>query len=162
MKERILLGILLGGLGCSETEKEISNPTDGNQQVEEDQGEVEQDPQDTSVADDEVIPTDAPQITSVSGFFTTYQGVGDIVEIHISYVDAQDDLLDGILYLSYSTSGESNSYQIPIDGAQALLDDGEVIVLFTDVNTSLEYVFTVQLEDVAGNQSEQEDVTVSN
>ena len=162
MKRKFLILLAMFYGGCYDTEKDVLEPTAPATEVEEEQGQVESDPDDTSTQEEEVTPTDTPQITSAEGFFTTYQGVGDIIEIHIAYVDAQDDLLDGVLYLSYSTSGESNSYQIPIDGAQALLDDGEVIVLFTDVNTSQTYDFTVQLEDVAGNQSEQEDFTVSN
>ena len=35
---------------------------------------------------------DAPVITGVDAFFTEYEGQGDLIEVHVYYVDAQDDV----------------------------------------------------------------------
>ena len=147
-------------VGCTETDKD-----EESRNVDSDDSSVEQGPLEPEDSGQDEQPEelgDSPSITNLEGFFTYYQGIGDIIEIHVYYADQQDDLLNATLHLSYSTSGESNSYSIPIDGAQALLEPGEVVVMFTDVNTSQEYDFTLQLQDLAGNLSNEETLLVSN
>jgi hypothetical protein len=157
MRTGIFVAALL--FGCTETEKETA-ATDTGQDTDDEQGSL--DSADTAEDEDPVEELgDSPMITDVEGAFGYYQGIGDIIEIHIYYLDQQDDLFNATLYLSYSTSGESNSYTIPIDGAQALLEDGEVVVMFSDVSTSQTYDFTLQLEDLAGNLSNEETLQVS-
>jgi hypothetical protein len=98
---------------------------------------------------------DAPLISGVDAFFTEYEGQGDLIEVHIYYTDTQDDIEGGTLALSYSNSDTSGSDSISLDSenASANLEEGEVTVLFANVDTSQDYQFRVRLQDVAGNQS---------
>jgi hypothetical protein len=96
------------------------------------------------------VNTDAPVITNVSTFFNNYQGIGDVIEVHVNYEDEQDDLLNGFLVVSYS-GGEQD---IPIDNESAVLETGEVVALFDGVDIETEYTFVVSLKDASGNQSQ--------
>ena len=86
-------------------------------------------------------------------YFSTYQGSGDVIEIHAMYSDPQDDLLNGLAYVSYTSDAGSENFTIPIDGTNAFLEEGEVSIIFKDVDTNVSYDFTVSLEDLAGNRS---------
>ena len=98
---------------------------------------------------------DAPLISGVDAFFTEYEGQGDLIEVHVYYSDTQDDIEGGTLALSYSNSDTSGSDNISLDreNASSNLEEGEVSVLFANVDTSQDYQFRVRLQDLAGNQS---------
>ena len=97
----------------------------------------------------------SPEITGTSAFFNSDPTYGDIIELHVNYDDPQDDVEEGKLYIDYSSSEESNSITADIDGQDALLETGEVFVYFQGVNDTLEYTFSIILEDSSGNQSDQ-------
>ena len=105
---------------------------------------------DTGLAEDSGLNTDAPFITDVSIFFNSYQGIGDVIEVHIMYEDLQDDLLNGVAIVTYSGGGG----EIPIDNESAMLEEGEITILFDGVDTATDYSFTVALRDASGNESE--------
>ena len=98
---------------------------------------------------------DAPVITGVDAFFTEYEGQGDLIEVHVYYVDVQDDVEGGDMALSYSNDDTSGIDDISLDAsnASANLEEGEVTVLFSNVDTAQDYQFRVRLTDAAGNQS---------
>ena len=98
---------------------------------------------------------DAPLISGVDAFFTEYEGQGDLIEVHVYYEDAQDDVEGGSMALSYSNNDTSGMDDISLDAsnASANLEDGEVTVLFSNVDTAQDYQFRVRLTDTAGNQS---------
>ena len=98
---------------------------------------------------------DAPLIAGVDAFFTEYEGQGDLIEVHVYYSDAQDDVEGGSMALSYSNDDTSGTDEITLDAtnASANLEDGEVTVLFSNVDTAQDYQFRVRLTDAAGNQS---------
>ena len=98
---------------------------------------------------------DAPLISGADAFFSEYEGQGDIIEVHIYYSDSQDDIEGGTLALSYSNSETTGTDSISLDSsnASALLEEGEVTVLFANVDTSLDYQFRLRIKDAAGNQS---------
>ena len=98
---------------------------------------------------------DAPVITGVDAFFTEYEGQGDLIEVHVYYVDAQDDVEGGDMALSYSNDDTSGADDISLDAsnASANLEEGEVTILFSNVDTAQDYQFRVRLTDAAGNQS---------
>lgn len=97
------------------------------------------------------LNTDAPVITGLSTFFNSYQGIGDVIELHVNYEDPQDDLLNGVVLVTYAGAAE----EIPIDNTSAVLETGEITVLFDSVDTSSTYTFTVSLRDASGNESEE-------
>jgi hypothetical protein len=97
------------------------------------------------------LNTDAPVITGLSTFFNSYQGIGDVIELHVNYEDPQDDLLNGVVLVTYGGTAE----EIPIDNTSAVLETGEITVLFDSVDTSTTYTFTVSLRDASGNESEE-------
>ena len=105
---------------------------------------------DTGFAGDSGLNSDAPFITDLSIFFNSYQGIGDVIEVHIMYEDQQDDLLNGVAIVSYSGGGG----EIPIDNESAMLEEGEITILFDGVDTASDYSFTVALRDASGNESE--------
>ena len=98
---------------------------------------------------------DAPLISGVDAFFTEYEGQGDLIEVHVYYEDAQDDLEGGKMALSYSNEDTSGADDISLDAsnASANLEEGEVTVLFSNVDTAQDYQFRIRLTDAAGNQS---------
>lgn len=98
---------------------------------------------------------DAPLILGVDAFFTEYEGQGDLIEVHVYYEDAQDDVEGGSMALSYSNEDTSGTDDISLDAsnASANLEDGEVTVLFSNVDTAQDYQFRVRLTDAAGNKS---------
>lgn len=105
---------------------------------------------DTAAVNDTALNPDAPVITNVTTFFNSYQGIGDVIELHVNYEDEQDDLLNGFAVVSYSGGGG----EIPIDNESAMLEDGEITILFDGVDTASDYSFTVMLRDASGNESE--------
>ena len=104
---------------------------------------------------EEASNEDAPQISQIDAFFTEYEGLGDLIEVHIYYSDTQDDLEGGQMSISYSNGSDSGSDNIDLtqSNASALLEEGEVTLLFTDVDTATDYSFLIRLTDVEGNQS---------
>lgn len=98
---------------------------------------------------------DAPLISGVDAFFTEYEGQGDLIEVHVYYTDAQDDIEGGEMTLSYSNDDTSGTDTVSLDSenASANLEDGEVTVLFSNVDTAQDYQFRIRLQDLAGNQS---------
>ena len=52
---------------------------------------------------------DAPQISGVDAFFSDYEGIGDLIEVHVYYTDIQDDIEGGLMQLSYSNAETMNS-----------------------------------------------------
>ena len=121
-----------GSFGENSTE---SSDDDGEETIEENDGE-------------------SPEITGTNAFFNSDPTYGDIIELYINYDDPQDDVEEGKLYIDYSSSEESNSITASIDGQEALLETGEVFVYFQGVNDTIEYTFTIILEDSSGNQSD--------
>lgn len=113
-------------------------------------GQNDDDNSDSATVEDSGINSDAPVITGVSTFFNSYQGIGDVIELHVNYEDPQDDLLNGFVLVSYSGGTDD----IPIDNTSAVLETGEITVLFDSVDTSTSYTFTVALRDASGNESE--------
>lgn len=105
---------------------------------------------DTGNFEDTGLDSDAPVIVDVTTFFNNYQGIGDVIEVHIMYEDAQDDLLNGVAIVSYSGGGG----EIPIDNESAMLEEGEITILFDGVDTAADYTFTVALRDASGNESD--------
>ena len=98
---------------------------------------------------------DAPQISGVDAFFTEYEGQGDLIEVHVYYTDAQDDLEGGNMTLSYSNGETTGTDTVELEqsNASALLEDGEVTILFSNVDTSTDYQFRVRMQDAEGNYS---------
>ena len=98
---------------------------------------------------------DAPQISGVDAFFTEYEGQGDIIEVHVYYTDAQDDVEGGNMTLAYSNGETEGTESIDLEetNAAARLEDGEVTILFSNVDTSLDYQFRLRMRDSEGNQS---------
>ena len=98
---------------------------------------------------------DAPQISGVDAFFTEYEGQGDLIEVHVYYTDAQDDLEGGTMTLAYSNGDTSGSDTVELEesNASALLEAGEVTILFSNVDTSTDYQFRVRMQDSEGNYS---------
>ena len=98
---------------------------------------------------------DSPQISGMDAFFTEYEGIGDLIEVHVYYTDAQDDLEGGLMQLSYSNSEDSGSEMLDLtqDNASLMMEENELTMLFTNVNTNLDYDFRVRLVDSAGNYS---------
>lgn len=98
---------------------------------------------------------DAPQISGADAFFSQYEGQGDIIEVHIYYSDSQDDIEGGSLALSYSNSETTGTESISLESSNesVILEEGEVTVLFADVDTSLDYQFRLRIKDAADNQS---------
>ena len=112
---------------------------------------------DSGFAEDTALNTDAPVITNLTTFFNSYQGIGDVIEVHINYEDAQDDLLNGFAIVTYSGGGG----EIPIDNESAMLEDGEITILFDGVDTASDYSFAVALRDASGNESETVESTLA-
>ena len=104
---------------------------------------------------EEATNEDAPQISGADAFFTEYEGLGDLIEVHVYYADTQDDLEGGKMSVSYSNGVDSGSDNIDLtqSNASALLEDGEVTLLFTDVDTTTNYDFRIRLSDAEGNLS---------
>ena len=98
---------------------------------------------------------DAPQISGVDAFFTEYEGQGDLIEVHVYYSDAQDDLEGGTMTMAYSNGDVEGSDSISLDStnASANLEEGEVTILFSNVDTSTDYQFRIRMSDLEGNQS---------
>jgi|GEM_PF-2952587 len=98
---------------------------------------------------------DAPQISGADAFFSDYEGIGDLIEVHVYYTDEQDDLEGGMMTLSYSNADTTGSETIDLtsDNASAKLEEGEVTALFANVDTDLDYQFVIRLVDAAGNYS---------
>ena len=96
---------------------------------------------------------DSPLISGMDAFFN--QDLGDVIDIHIYYSDAQDDLEGGTLALSYSNADGSGSDSISLDSSDSalLFEEGELTVHFENVDTALDYKFRVRMEDASGNQS---------
>ncbi len=104
---------------------------------------------------------DAPQISGVDAFFSDYEGIGDLIEVHVYYTDIQDDIEGGLMQLSYSNAETSGSETIDLndENASAKLEENELTILFTNVDTSLDYQFRIRLIDAAGNYSNEFDAT---
>ena len=98
---------------------------------------------------------DAPLINGMDAFFTEYEGQGDLIEVHIYYSDDQDDIEGGEVDLSYSNDDVSGADSISLDSenASANLEEGEVTILFSNVDTAQDYQFRARLKDSSGNQS---------
>ena len=104
---------------------------------------------------------DSPQIAGVDAFFSDYEGIGDLIEVHVYYTDVQDDLEGGLMQLSYSNTETSGSETIDLndENASVKLEEDELTILFTNVDTSLDYQFRIRLIDAAGNYSNEFDAT---
>ena len=62
---------------------------------------------------------DAPQISGVDAFFTEYEGQGDIIEVHVYYTDAQDDVEGGNMTLAYSNGETEGTESIDLEETNA-------------------------------------------
>jgi len=107
---------------------------------------------DTGDLDDDIDPN-APFVSEAIAFFAEVTGVGDVIEVHLMYIDEQDDIMGGQVDVSYYSSTESESLRVDINGTDALVEEGEITFLFQDVDPSDTYTFDMKLTDAAGNQS---------
>ncbi|MEC7985825.1 MAG: hypothetical protein VX278_11725 [Myxococcota bacterium] len=106
---------------------------------------------DLAAADNE----DAPQISNMAAYFAELEGLGDVIEIHVFYEDAQDDLEGGTMSFAYSNGNESGLEELSLatTSSDAFLEDGEVTIYLQAVDTTLNYDFLVRLTDSSGNKS---------
>ena len=149
----ILSGMAMLSCVPSVTEKDTQDETS----VEVNDGEQGQlsDSGDSGNSEDTAIELgEAPYITDASGSFEEYPNIGMVIEIKISYLDAQDDVDDGFLHLDYSSGRGSGSVQTNIDGHQVYVDEGVANMAFTNVNSNMTYSFTAMLEDIEGHLSQ--------
>ena len=104
---------------------------------------------------------DAPQISGVDAFFSEDQVIGELIEIHVYYTDVQDDLEGGLIQINYANTDASGSETIDLsdENPSAKLEENELTVLFSNVDTSLDYQFRIRLVDAAGNYSNEFDAT---
>jgi hypothetical protein len=96
---------------------------------------------------------DAPMITEAIAFFDQVTGQGDSIEIHLMYEDPQDDVLNGYVDISYFSSSDNGSQRVDINGFDAVVEEGEITMLFIDANPSETYSFNMVVTDAAGNVS---------
>ncbi len=153
--------LLFGLLACQETEKNGGFSSDGTLPNTSSSGNAgnnpTNEPSDTQINGSE--NPDAPFITQLDAYFSNFQGLGDVLEVHAMYTDVQDDLENGLAYVAYSSPSGSENFTVPIDGTNALIEEGEITIVFQDVDTNSTYDFTVSLEDAAGNRSNEETAT---
>lgn len=96
---------------------------------------------------------DAPMITEAIAFFAEVTGQGDAIEIHLMYQDPQDDVLNGFIDVSYFSSADSGSQRVDINGFDAVVEEGEITMMFIDADPSETYTFDMVVTDAAGNVS---------
>ena len=99
---------------------------------------------------------DAPVITAMRAGFEDYPNIGFLLEIGISYTDANDDVDGGQLILGFEdeASGDGSEFTTDIGGEFAYIDSsGEIILAVDGVDSGLDYTVTAVIRDVAGNSS---------
>ncbi len=106
---------------------------------------------------------DAPVITDLTAEFYSPPNLPTVIEIYAYWEDVQGDVDGGSIAVAVEASnGVTLSDNIDIDGKYARLDDsidGSPVTLWLSgedgdpVDTSLSYEISVQLKDVAGNES---------
>ncbi|MCB9795289.1 MAG: hypothetical protein H6741_21510 [Alphaproteobacteria bacterium] len=99
---------------------------------------------------------DAPEIVDLIVYFDDYPSFGDVLVIEAVYQDRQDDLLNGLMRVAITTgsSGNTTDLEFGINNTDARIEDGAVIVVLQQVDTSEDYTVDVELMDAAGNSSE--------
>ena len=88
--------------------------------------------------------------------FEDYPNIGFLLEIGISYTDANDDVDGGQLILGFEdeASGDGSEFTTDIGGEFAYIDSsGEIILAVDGVDSGLDYTVTAVIRDVAGNSS---------
>lgn len=123
---------------------------------------------DTDTAGDSgttVVDEDAPVIEDVSVAFEDYPGVGDVIEMQITWSDAQDDMEGGRVF--YNVTGDQYDNEpftldvvldSDVSGAanEAYIDSdtGKIILALAGVDTTQTYTFTeILIQDALNNDS---------
>lgn len=105
--------------------------------------------------------TEVPRISAIRADFADYPNIGDVIEVGLVILDADEDIEGGVIELTVenTTWGTVNT-ELEVDGSNAYLDDGEVIFAIANVSTDESYALKVVFNDVAGNRSNMQEVSV--
>ena len=113
---------------------------------------------DTGGVDDDETNADAPVITEAYAFHDELPQIGPVIEMHILYTDTQDDVEGGVVNVSYFSESQNSSVEANIDGVDSIHEDGEITLVFQDVEPNEAYTFTVSVVDTNENASESVEV----
>lgn len=100
---------------------------------------------------------DAPTIRELVVFFDNYPNIGDVLEIQAVFEDAQDDVDGGTLDFTIvpASTGEGVDQQAEINGSDARVEDGAVMVTLQDIEVNDSYEVRAVLTDASGNRSDE-------
>ena len=139
-----------------------SNSFDSNDQ----NGEENNDTDDQTSTDPEgSITEESPIIDNLSSFFNVDSDGIDIIETHVMFTDAQNDVENGQMFLEYSSDSTSGDLGMEIGGAYVTYESGddgyELTHYLYDIDPTAVYAIKVQIQDIAGNLSEEDNVNVN-
>ncbi len=105
----------------------------------------------------------APEITGLSVVLDENPGTGFILELTVSYTDADDDVVSatageagGTIEITVTEDGtELDPLQAEVGGSEAPVDadSGDIITVVTNIDDQSSYDVSVVLIDMAGNES---------
>ena len=166
-----ILSILFFTIGCASKEESplsiqtdyvntpsssTSNETDNNL---EDTGDLTNDEPESSISED------SPVIESINSFFNVDSEGIDVIETHVTFTDPQNDVENGQMFFDYESDSTSGTLGMEVGGAYVIYEYGggnyELTHYLYDINVNVVYEISVQLQDIAGNISEEKSTTVN-
>ena len=163
-------------LGCGEkeapppvfqsTSSSTTNSSDENDQNNSEEEEQNEDTEDQTNSNTEgSITEDSPVIEDLYAYFYVDSEGIDIIETHVVFSDPQNDVENGQMFLDYSSESTSGSLGMEIGGAYVVYESGdegyELTHYLYDIDIEAVYEISVQIQDIAGNISEEMNTNVN-
>lgn len=111
--------------------------------------------------DEDDCPSPNPCILGLAGAFLEDTETGDVIELQVSFTDADGDVDGGMLIYALTEDGTSTqSFETTIDGASAWIVGTNVVTRVGPVKTASSYEIQIVVQDAAGNQSDAGELVV--
>ncbi len=103
-----------------------------------------------------------PEIVNISAGVDNWTTLGWVIVTIVTFSDPDDDLQGGRVYLTVTDyTGEIDEFELTINGQDAVIDGEELTFAISDIEYTERYDLVVQLEDAAGNTSEEWEAVVN-
>ena len=116
---------------------------------------------DGGTSDDDDCPSPNPCILGLAGAFLEDTTAGDVIELQVSFTDAEGDVDGGALvYAMTEDETSTQSFETTIDGTSAWIVGTNIVTRVGPVKTASSYEIQIVVQDVAGNQSDAGELVV--